>query len=87
MEMIRLPRGVAVRAYERDAEEAYFVLDGVLSVGWAEPADTSELRLCRRDVILTPPGRTRWFRNDGIADATFMLLSGGAEDRVKFEPA
>jgi len=87
MEMIRLPRGVAVRAYERDAEEAYFVLDGVLTVGWAEPGDASGLRLGRRDVILTPPGRTRWFRNDGIADATFMLLSGGAEDRVKFEPA
>ena len=32
-------------------------------------------------------GRTRWFRNDGIADATFMLLSGGgAGEEVRFEP-
>jgi len=38
--------------------------------------------------VLNPPGRTRWFRNDGIADATFMLLAGaGASDEVRFEPA
>ncbi len=39
-------------------------------------------------MIQNPPGRTRWFRNDGIADATFMLLSGGARgDVLQFEPA
>ena len=33
-------------------------------------------------------GRTRWFRNDGIADATFMLLSdAGPGGDVRFEPA
>src|SRR5438105_8200193 len=36
MEMIHLPRGVAVRGYEQAAEEAYFVLDGAMTVGWAE---------------------------------------------------
>ena len=88
MEMIHLPRGAAVRGYEREVEEAYFVLDGALTVGWAEEGDTVEQRLGRRDVILTPPGRTRWFRNDGIADATFMLLSGaGSGGEVRFEPA
>jgi hypothetical protein len=39
-------------------------------------------------VIQNPPGRTRWFRNDGVTDATFMLLSGGARgEEVRFEPA
>lgn len=91
MEMIHLPKGVAVRGYERAVEEAYFVLDGALTVGWAEEGDTVEQRLGRHDVILTPPGRTRWFRNDGIADASFMLLSGmlpsGSGPDVRFEPA
>jgi mannose-6-phosphate isomerase-like protein (cupin superfamily) len=88
MEMIHLPRGVAVRGYPRGAEEAYFVVDGALTVGWAKEGDAVEQRLGRHDVILTPAGRTRWFRNDGVADATFMLLSGGGPgDPVRFEPA
>lgn len=88
MEMIHLPRGVAVRGYDRAVEEAYFVLDGAPTVGWAEDGDTVEQRLGRLDVILHPPGRTRYFRNDGMADATFMLLSGAAAGQeVRFEPA
>jgi oxalate decarboxylase/phosphoglucose isomerase-like protein (cupin superfamily) len=88
MEMIHLPRGVAVRGYRRAVEEAYFVLDGAITVGWAEDGDAAEQRLGPRDVILNPPGRTREFRNDGIADATFMLLSGaGSGQEIRFEPA
>lgn len=88
MEMIHLPRGVAVRGYQRPVEEAYFLVDGAMTVGWAEGGDAIERRLGRLDVIRNPPGRTRSFRNDGIADATFMLLSGGGSgDRVRFEPA
>ena len=89
MEMIHLPRGVAVRGYERAVEEAYFVLDGSVTVGWEEDGDVAEQRLGPRDVIRTPAGRTRHFRNDGIADATFMLLSGavsGPHD-IRFEAA
>jgi quercetin dioxygenase-like cupin family protein len=88
MEMIHLPRGVAVRGYRRAVEDAYFVLDGAVTVGWEEDGETAEQRLGRLDVIQNPPGRTRWFRNDGVTDATFMLLSGGARgEEVRFEPA
>ena len=88
MEMIHLPRGVAVRGYARAVEDAYFVLDGTLTVGWEEGGDTAEQRLGRLDAIQNPPGRIRCFRNDGIADATFMLLYGGAAgEEVRFEPA
>jgi hypothetical protein len=86
--MIHLPKGTAVRAYARDAEDAYFVLDGALTVGWEEAGDVAEERLGRLDLILNPRGCTRSFRNDGVADATFMLLSAnvpGAE--VRFEAA
>ena len=88
MEMIHLPRGVAVRGYARAVEDAYFVLDGALTVGWEERGELAEQRLGRLDAIQNPPGRIRRFRNDGIADATFLLLSGGAEgEEVWFEPA
>jgi mannose-6-phosphate isomerase-like protein (cupin superfamily) len=88
MEMIHLPRGVAVRGYARAVEDSYFVLDGAVTVGWEDGGDTAEQRLGRLDTIQNPPGRIRRFRNDGIADATFMLLSGGADgEEVQFEPA
>jgi mannose-6-phosphate isomerase-like protein (cupin superfamily) len=88
MEMIHLPRGVAVCGYERTVEDSYFVLDGALTVGWEEGGDTAEQRLGRLDAIQNPPGRIRRFRNDGIAHATLMLLTGGAEgEEVRFEPA
>jgi oxalate decarboxylase/phosphoglucose isomerase-like protein (cupin superfamily) len=86
--MIHLPPGVAVRGYERAVEDAYFVLDGALTVGWEEAGEAVEQRLGRMDVILNPPGRTRYFRNDGVADSVFMLVSGTASGQdFRFEPA
>jgi quercetin dioxygenase-like cupin family protein len=88
MEMIHLPRGAAVKAYERASEESYFVLDGALTVGWEEDSERAEERLGRLDVIQNPPGRSRWFRNDSVGDATFMLLSANAPGAdLRFEPA
>src|SRR4029077_16069924 len=88
MEMIHLPRGVAVRGYIRPGEDAYRVLAGALTVGWEEAGESAEQRLGRMDAILNPPGRTRYFRNDGVADATFMLLSAAAPGpEIRFEPA
>ena len=38
--------------------------------------------------ILNPAGRTRSFRNDGVAEAVFMLVSGNAPGQeVEFEAA
>jgi mannose-6-phosphate isomerase-like protein (cupin superfamily) len=87
MEMIHLPKGVAVRPYARGVEDAYFVLAGAVTVGWEEGGEHAEARLGMKDLIFNPPGRQHYFRNDGIADATFMLLSGGAADLLRFEPA
>ena len=75
MDMIHVPRGAAVKGYVRDVEDAYFVLDGALTVGREEAGEAAEQRLGPLDLILNPPGCTRSFRNDGIADASFLLLS------------
>jgi mannose-6-phosphate isomerase-like protein (cupin superfamily) len=88
MDMIHLPRGAGVRAYERAVEDAYFVLNGAVTVGWEEEGRAVEERLGPRDLILNPPGRVHYFRNDGFADAAFMLLAGTARaDDVRFAAA
>ena len=87
-EMIHVPRGAAVRSYTRDVEDAYFVLDGALTVAWEAAGDIAEARLGRLDLILNPPGRTRSFRNDSVADTTVMRLSANAPGaEVGFEAA
>ena len=88
MDMIHLPKGVAIRGYLRAVEDAYLVLDGCVTVGWEETGHTVEQRLGPKDVIFNPAGQMRYFRNDGITDATFMLLIGTSQpEEVRFQPA
>ena len=88
MDMICLPKGIAVREYERSVEDAYFVLEGCITVGWEKAGHTVEQRLGPKDVIFNPAHRVRYFRNDGVADAAFMLLTGTATAQdVRFQAA
>ena len=88
MDKILLPKGVAVRSYARLVEDVYFVLDGSITVGWEDDGHTVEESLGPRDAIFNPAGRIHSFRNDGTADATFMMLVGNAEpEDVRFHPA
>ena len=88
MDMIHLPRGAAVKGYARAVEDAYFVLAGTLTAGWEEAGGSAEERLGPNDLIFNPPGRVHYFRNDGLADATFMLLAGTPQpDDLRFAAA
>jgi mannose-6-phosphate isomerase-like protein (cupin superfamily) len=88
MDMIHLPKGVAVCGYARPVEEAYLVLEGCLTVGWEGSKGTVEERLGPKDVILNPAGQLRYFRNDGVADTEFMLLVGTPDpENVRFQAA
>ena len=88
LDMIQLPRGVAVRGYARPVEDAYFVMEGCVTVGWAEAGHITEVGLGPKDAIFNPAGRVHYFRNDGAADATFMMLVGTAEaEDVRFQAA
>ena len=88
MDKIQLPKGVAVRGYARPVEDAYFVLHGCITVGWEDGGHAAEETLGPRDAIFNPPGRVHYFRNDGAADATFMMLVGTAEaEDIRFHPA
>jgi mannose-6-phosphate isomerase-like protein (cupin superfamily) len=85
MDHIHLPKGVAVHGYTRAVEDVFFVLEGCITVGWEEAGHAAEESLGPRDAIFNPAGRVHYFRNDGAADAEFMMLVGtaGAED-VRF---
>lgn len=85
-DLVVLPRGVGVRGYERDVEEAYFVIEGCLTVGWEENGRTVEQTLGPRDLILNPPGRRHYFRNEGVGDAQFMMVVGTPKaENVNFQ--
>jgi mannose-6-phosphate isomerase-like protein (cupin superfamily) len=88
MDMIHLSKGAAVRSYERSVEDAYFVLEGCVTVGWEEAGRNVEERLGPKDLIFNPAGRVHYFRNDGVADAEFMLLVGSPQpEEVRFKAA
>jgi mannose-6-phosphate isomerase-like protein (cupin superfamily) len=76
MDMVHLPKGAAIRGYARPVEEAYFVLEGCVSVGWEEAGSSVEERIGPKDAMFNPAGRIHYFRNDGVADAEFMMLVG-----------
>lgn len=88
MDLMHLPRGVGVQAYERNVEDSYLVLEGVLTVGWEEDGRAVEKRLGPKDLLLTPPGRPHYFRNDGLSDVQFMMAVGtAAPEDVAFRAA
>ena len=87
-DLIHLPEGRGVRVYQRPVEDVYFVLRGVLAVGWEEDGVSVEQRLGPKDLIFNPPGRAHSFRNDGFEPAEFMMVVGtGQPEDVRFQAA
>jgi quercetin dioxygenase-like cupin family protein len=87
-DFVFLPRGAGVRAYERPVEEAYFVLEGCLTVGWQENGTIVEQRLGARELILNPAGQPHYFKCDGPGDVQFMMIVGTPQpEDVRFRAA
>jgi mannose-6-phosphate isomerase-like protein (cupin superfamily)/quercetin dioxygenase-like cupin family protein len=87
-EMLGIPSGVGIKPIVRDVEDAYFVLEGSLVVGWEENGQRVEIELGPRDLVKTPAGRGHWFRNNSAAPATVWSVIGTAEhDTVVYEAA
>ncbi|MBV9121462.1 MAG: cupin domain-containing protein [Chloroflexi bacterium] len=87
-DLIHLPPGKGVQPYSRGCEDAYFVLDGWLTAGWEEDGRTVEQRLGPRDLLVTPAGQQRFFRNDGLTPVLFEMVVGTPHpEDVRFEPA
>jgi mannose-6-phosphate isomerase-like protein (cupin superfamily) len=87
-DLVFVPRGKGVQAYERNVEEAYLVLEGCITVGWEENGRIVEERLGPKDLILNPAGQFHSFRNDGFTDAQFMMIVGTPQpEDVRFRAA
>ena len=87
-DLIEVPGGVAVKSYERDVEDAYFVMEGVLTVGWEENGERVEKRIGPKDMVFNPPGRRHYFRNDDRHSTQFMMVVGTPKsETVTFEAA
>ena len=87
-DLVEVPSGVRIQPYERDVEDAYFVLEGRLTVGWEENGEQLEKRLGPKDMIFNPPGRRHYFRNDDSQPTQFMMVVGTPEpENVDFRPA
>jgi mannose-6-phosphate isomerase-like protein (cupin superfamily) len=82
MDMIQLPRGVAIKPYTREVEDVYFVLEGAITVGWEQDGEIVEKRLGERDLIFNPAGRPHYFRNDGATDAQFTMVMGSPKPKA-----
>lgn len=87
-EMWGVPSRVALKPFTRDVEDAFFVLEGALTVGWEENGKSVEVELGPRDLVKTPAGRPHWIRNDSAGPATVWHVIGTAEkDGVVYEAA
>ena len=87
-EMLMVPRGVGVKPYTCNTEEAFFVLEGCLTVGWEENGKITEQRLGEKDLLLTPAGQPHYFRNDDMKDVIVLSVIGGPNLRAaEFERA
>lgn len=87
-DLVFLPRGAGVQAYERPVEDAYLVLEGCITVGWEENGRVVEQRLGPKDLVFNPAGQPHYFRNDGFTDAQFMMIVGTPEpEDVQFRAA
>lgn len=85
-DLVHLPRGAGVKSYCRPVEDAYLVLEGVVTVGWEVDGKVVESRLGPKDVILNPAGQPHYFRNEGCEDAQFMLVAGNdPAEQLRFE--
>lgn len=87
-EMFLVPRGISVKPYKRDSEEAYLVIEGYITVGWIEGDKVVEQHLGPKDVIKNPAGQLHYFRNEEMNNVTMMVVIGTAKpDDFEFEAA
>ncbi|AOJ02675.1 MULTISPECIES: cupin domain-containing protein [Burkholderia] len=88
MDLVHLAPGEGIQFDERNVEDAYLVIDGVVTVGWELGSQVVEQRLGVHDLIFNPAGRPHYFRNDGCENAQFMMTIGsGALESVDFRAA
>jgi oxalate decarboxylase/phosphoglucose isomerase-like protein (cupin superfamily) len=76
--LIHQPVGTYAAAHSHEVEEAFLVLNGILTVGWEENGEVVEIRLGPKDMILNSEGIAHGFRNDGVEPVLMSIMVGAA---------
>lgn len=76
LSLVHQPVGKYGAAHAHEVEEAFFCLEGVLTVGWEWDGEVVETRLGRKDMILHASGRPHGFRNDGVEPVLLSIMVG-----------
>lgn len=85
LSIVQQPVGRYGASHAHEVEEACLVLEGRLTVAREERGQRCEQRLGPRDLLLTPPGQPRAFRNESPGTAQFMMVVGTpAPEDVEF---
>lgn len=76
LSLVHQPVGKYAACHSHEVVEHFFVLQGVLTVGWAWGDEVIEARLGPKDMVLNKAGRPHGFRNDGV-EPVLMSISVG----------
>jgi oxalate decarboxylase/phosphoglucose isomerase-like protein (cupin superfamily) len=76
--LIHQPVGTYAASHAHEIEEAFLVLNGVLTVGWEENGEVVETRLGPKDMVLNAEWIAHGFRNEGVEPVLMSIMVGAA---------
>ena len=74
LSLVLLPTGNYAASHVHDVEEAFFVVQGVLTVASDFDGKIVKSRLGPRDMLLNEPGRPHGFLNDGVEPVLMAIM-------------
>jgi len=81
LSLVHQPPGKYGASHAHEIEEAFLVLEGVLTVGWEWDGEVVEAKFGPRDMILHAPNRPHGFRNDGVEPVLVSIQVASATPR------
>lgn len=77
--LVNKPAGKFAAAHSHEVVEHFFILQGVLTVGWIWGDEVIEAKLGPKDMVLNKLGRPHGFRNDGVEPVLMQITVGSGK--------
>lgn len=81
LSLVHLPAGHYAASHVHDVEEAFFVVQGVLTVASDYDGRIVKSRMGPRDMLLNEPGRPHGFMNDGVEPVLMAIMVANFKDK------
>ncbi|MGH8665754.1 MAG: cupin domain-containing protein [Burkholderiales bacterium] len=78
LSMVHQPVGQYGASHAHEVEEAFLVIEGVLTVGWEWDGEVILARLGPKDMVLQASNIAHGFRNDGVEPVLVSIMLGKA---------